>query len=80
MQASITTVSDTLMNRLVAGETPVVMKTATLSVTVAKNTGSAMSNQTFTDGNAQFRLPDWCSIAPPGINCTGSDPIGIKVK
>jgi len=67
-----------LLSRLVPGEEPVTLVSDYMNMTLASNAPDKLLSASLVQGDAMLTA-DWCSIAPPDIDCTSSEPISIKV-
>lgn len=70
-----------ILGKLVSGEKPTVVSTKNLNVTLVKSTPADICSRPLTTGGeGSVTLPsDWCTIAPPSINCSSTEPVSAKV-
>jgi len=69
-----------LLSRLVPGEEPISIISQHMNMTLSFDVPDKLFSDKLMQGDAQLMMPsNWCSIAPPSVNCTGRNPIAVKV-
>jgi len=80
MTEVVDNIAKLLLSRLVPGEEPIRMTSRHMNMTLASNTPDQLLSADLMQGDVQLKMPlNWCSIAPPEVDCTSQKPISIKV-
>lgn len=81
LQLTVDKLAAVLLKRTVSGEDAMVITTPKLTMTVAKNTASAMLGKKRKEGHGSYDLPQWCKLKPTTFaNCSDDEVISLQVN